>query len=181
MNTSTPSTRSCRSGFRLVGPGRLAAWTAAAALLPLAGAHAGDPPKLKEGLWEIHAQTIENPGEKTTQIIYKLCRDHAYDKAADALLKDVKGCTTILKDLGDGKFASASNCAVNGITVVSNGVTVFKSNSFTHSETQAKYVPAFNGKAEEAMTQDQQYIGACPTGVKVGDTISADGFIRHHK
>jgi hypothetical protein len=30
------------------------------------------------------------------------------------------------------------------------------------------------------MVQDQRYIGSCPAGVKPGDTISADGFIRHH-
>jgi len=53
------------------------------------------------------------------------------------------------EDLGDGKFASASNCAVNGNHGGIERSHGLQSNSFTHSETQAKYVPAFNGKAEE--------------------------------
>jgi hypothetical protein len=113
-------------------------------------------------------------------VAYKLCRDHAYDQSAVTLLKKVKGCSTVLKTLGDNKFASASNCTVNGITIISNGVTTFRSAEATHSETQAKYVPSFNGKTDETMTQDQQYLGVCPPTMKVGDTLSAEGFIRHH-
>jgi hypothetical protein len=165
-------------------PKRRTAWAAALALpVSLAHvslAHAGGPPQLKEGLWQIHGESITQPGEKKTDITYKLCRDHAYDKAANAILMNVKGCTTVIKDQGDGKFASASNCNINGTTIISNGVSVFKDKTFMHSETQAKFVPAFEGKTEETMTQDQQYIGSCPPGVKVGDTISAAGFIQHH-
>ena len=154
----------------------------AVACLPLAAppAHAGDPPKLKEGLWEVHVQSDEKPTPKKTDITYKLCRDHAYDKTADAVLKNLPGCTTVIKDVGGGKFSSASNCIVNGTTVVSSGFTTFTDKTSTHSETQAKYLPPFNGKTEETMIQDQRYIGECPTGVKPGDTINADGFIRHH-
>jgi hypothetical protein len=153
---------------------------AAVAALLLLAACSSDPPKLREGLWEIRAQTLEKPGDKKTEVAYKLCRDHAYDQTAVKVLKQVKGCTTVLKTLGENKFASASNCTVNGITIISNGVTTFRSPEATHSETQAKYVPAFNGKTDETMTQDQQYLGACPPTMKVGDTLSAEGFIRHH-
>lgn len=149
-------------------------------LLPLTAAHAGDPPKLKEGLWEVHVQTEEKPSGARTDITYQLCRDHAYDKTADALLKNLPGCTTVIKDVGKGQFSSTSNCVVNGTTVISSGVTVFTSKSATHSETNAKYLPPFKGKTEETMVQDQQYVGSCPNGTRPGDTISADGFIRHH-
>jgi hypothetical protein len=154
---------------------------AAIAMLPPTLAYAGSPPKIKEGLWEVHGQSIEKPANTTTDFTYKICRDHAFDKAATTLLKNVKGCTTILKDLGSGKYASASTCAVAGITIVSNGVTTYnKNHEAVHSETQAKYTPALNGKTDETMTQDQQYVGNCPTGVKPGDTIGTDGLIRHH-
>jgi hypothetical protein len=151
-----------------------------AALLSFVVGCAGNPPVLKEGLWEIRAQTIEKPGDRRSEVVYKLCRDHAYDKAANALLKNIKGCTTVVKDLGGGKLASASNCTVNGLSIVSNGVTTFSSQESTHSETQARYSPAFNGKTDETMTQNQQYVGRCPPTMKVGDTLSAEGFIRHH-
>jgi len=152
----------------------------AALLLPLAAAHAGDPPKFKEGLWEVHVINEEKPVGKKTDLIYRLCRDHAYDKAADAILKNLPGCTTVIKDVGGGKFSSASNCVVNGTTVVSTAMTTFTGTTASHSETTAKFVPPVNGKTDETMTQDQRYIGSCPPDLKPGDTISPDGFIRHH-
>jgi hypothetical protein len=159
-------------------PGQLA--LAATASLLLSVAVAGDPPKLKEGLWEVHVQSEEKPSGAKTDVTYQLCRDHAYDKTADELLKNLPGCTTVIKDAGKGKFTSASNCVVNGTTVISSGLTVFTSKTATHSETEARYLPPFKGKTEETMVQDQQYVGGCPNGTKPGDTISADGFIRHH-
>ena len=153
---------------------------AATLSLPLTAAHAGDPPKLKEGLWEVRVQTAEKPSGATNDITYQLCRDHAYDKTADELLKNLPGCTTVIKEVGKGQFSSSSNCVVNGTTVVSTGVTVFTSKTATHSETNAKYLPPFKGKTEETMIQDQQYVGSCPNGTRPGDTISADGIIRHH-
>jgi len=160
---------------------RLAVRASATILLPIAVAGcAGNPPQLQEGLWDIRAQRIENPGEKHTEFAYKLCRDHAYDKAANARIKDVKGCATLVKDLGGGKFSSASTCTVANVTIESNGVSVFKNGASTHSETHATYTPAFNGRTEETMTQDQQYIGKCPAGTKPGDMIYPDGLVRHH-
>ena len=153
-----------------------AAWLA---LVPFAAADAGSPPKIKEGLWEIRGQTLEKPTDNKTSFAYKLCRDHAYDKASNAQMKDVKGCTTLVKDLGGGKYASASTCVVMGVTIVSNGVTTYKGHESVHSDTQAKYTPIFKGKTDETLTQDQQYIGKCPTGVKPGDLIGPDGLVRH--
>jgi hypothetical protein len=158
----------------------LKACVAAAVLLPITIALASDPPKVKEGLWEIHGQSVENPGEKRTDFTYKLCRNHAYDEASMALLKNVKGCTTVIKDLKGGKFSSASTCTVAGTTIISNGLTAYINDAATHSETHATYTPPFNGKSEETMTQDQQYIGECPTGMKPGETLDPDGVIRHH-
>jgi hypothetical protein len=154
--------------------------SAAAIVLLFMAACSSNPPKLREGLWEIRAQSIQKPGDIKTDVAYKLCRDHAYDQAAVTVLKKVKGCTTALKTVGANQFASASNCTVNGVTIISSGVTTFRSAETTHSETQATYVPAFNGKTAETMTQDQQYVSVCPPTMKVGDTLSAEGFIRHH-
>jgi hypothetical protein len=153
---------------------------ATAVLLPFAAAWAGGPPKLREGLWELRAQLIENPGDKHSEFTYRLCRDPAYDKAADEQLKNVKGCNTVIKKLGGGKFSSASTCTVAGITIVSNGLSIYTKDVSVHSETHATYTPPFNGKSEETMTQDQQYVAKCPAGMKPGDRINADGLIRHH-
>ena len=76
------------------------------ALILLSVARAADPPPLKEGLWEISGQSIENPGNKRTEFKYQLCRNHAYDSAMDALVKNAQGCTTSFDDLVGGRFAS---------------------------------------------------------------------------
>lgn len=138
------------------------------------------PPKLKQGLWEIRGQSVEKPLGTKTEFSYQLCRDHAYDEAQNTQLKSVKGCNTVLKNAGGGKFTSASNCRVGVTLIGSNGVTVFKKNAATHSETHATYAPPLNGKAEETMTEDQQYLGACPPGMRPGDTLGTDGIVRHH-
>ena len=149
------------------------------ALLCAASAHAGSPPKLKEGLWEIHGESTVQPGDKKKELTYRLCRDHAYDKAANAILMQIKGCTTEMKDAGNGRFNSASKCNVNGTTIISGGFTLFTSDISMHSETQSRFMPAFEGKTDEFVIQDQRYVGACPATMKAGDTISAEGFIRH--
>jgi hypothetical protein len=164
---------------RIPAAAAIAVVTTTAMVLP-AAAWAGDPPKLKEGLWDIRGERIESPGDKRTEFAYKLCRDHAYDKAANAQLKNVKGCSTVIKKVDGGKFSSASTCTVDGMTIVSNGLSAYKGDSSTHAETHAIYTPPFNGKSEETLTEDQQYLGKCPTGMKPGDTIAPDGIIRHH-
>lgn len=148
--------------------------------LAAAPASAGDPPKVKEGLWAIHGESIEKPGDIVTKFDYKLCRNHAYDKAANTKLKNVEGCRTVLKDDGGGKFEAASICTVSGTTIISNGVTTYINDKLMHSETSAKYAPAFRGKTDETMTQDQQYVGDCPVGMKPGDLQTPDGMIRHN-
>ncbi|MGA2188697.1 MAG: DUF3617 family protein [Steroidobacteraceae bacterium] len=148
------------------------------AVLP-AASYAADPPKLKEGLWDVHGERIENSGAKRTVFAYRLCRDHAFDKAVDAQLANVTGCTTVVKKVDSGTFSSASTCTVDAMTIVSNGLTAYQSDTSTHSETHATYTPAFNGTSEETLTEDQRYLGKCPAGVKPGDTIAPNGMIRH--
>ena len=149
----------------------------AAALLAACGTA---PPKLKEGLWEIHGQSIEKPLGTQAEFSYRLCRDHRFDEAQNAQLKSVKGCNTTLKNQGNGKFVSASNCKVGATLIGSNGVTIFKKDAALHSETHATYAPPLKGKTEETMTEDQNYVGACPSGMRPGDTLGPDGIVRHH-
>ncbi len=82
---------------------RRAAFTVSAATLLLTIASAADPPPLQEGLWEIRGQSIDNPGGKKSEFTYRLCRNHAYDKAMDAMVKNVKECTPAFDSLGDGR------------------------------------------------------------------------------
>jgi hypothetical protein len=152
---------------------------AAALLLPIMIARAADPPDIQEGLWEIHSQSIENPGNKKTEFTHKLCRDHAYDKAAIDLAKNMKDCTTHITNEGVNKFSADSRCTVAGTAIVSKGTATYQGTTSAHSETHTTYTPALYGKTDEMMIQDQKYVGSCPAGMKPGDQIGADGTVQH--
>ncbi len=122
---------------------------------------------------------MQQPSGVPTIFHYQLCRDHASDKAADAVLLHMQGCRTAVKDLGGGKFAAASTCVVGGITILSNGITTYPDKKTVHTDTEGKYTPAYNGKTSQTLSQDQHYVGACPRGMKPGDTLQPDGTIRH--
>jgi hypothetical protein len=149
-------------------------------LLLFSIAYAANPPALKEGLWQVHGQIVENPGARTTEFSYRLCRNHAYDKAMDEQVRSVKGCTTSFDDLGHGRFTSASRCTVDHVVIDSKGTSVYESDSAMRSESRATYTPAYRGRAEETLVEDQHYLGACPAGIKPGDRLMPDGSLQRY-
>lgn len=152
----------------------------AATALLLSVAHAADPPPLQEGLWEVRGRSVENPGGKITNFSYRLCRNHAFDAAMDAQVKNAKECQTSFDDLGGGKFASASSCSLGGRVIVSKGTYTYESETSTRTESHATYTPPFNGKTEETLLQEQRYIGECPAGINPGDRIMSDGSVQRY-
>jgi hypothetical protein len=150
----------------------------ALAMVLMSIARAADPPPLKEGLWEISGQSIENPGNKRSDFKYQLCRNHAYDKAMDAVVKNANGCTTSFDDQGSGHFVSSSSCNVDGTQIVSKGTYTYESETSTRSESFATYSPAYKGKTDEHVVQEQHYLGGCPTGMKPGDRIRGSAVLR---
>jgi len=54
------------------------------------------------------------------------------------------------------------------------------SETVVHSETQASFSPPLDGKTEEALVEDQQYVGKCPAAMRPGDLLPPDGIVRHH-
>lgn len=150
------------------------------AWLPILAGCSHDPPKLKEGLWDIRGQRVENPGNKRTDFTYKLCRDHAFDRATDAELRTVKDCNTALKKVGDGKYSSASTCHAPGVTIDSVGTSTYGGDESIHADTHAAYTPEFNGKTEETLVEDQHYIGKCPAAMRPGDRLNPDGILWRH-
>lgn len=145
----------------------------------IAAAHAASPPQLQQGLWDIRVQNTENPGAKKTEYTFRLCRDHAYDKETDDLVKNNKNCTTKLRSLGSGRFSAASRCTLSGIVIVSQGLSVYQGGGSVHSESAATYTPPLYGKTDETVIEDQHYLGSCPAGMKPGDRLMADGSVVH--
>jgi hypothetical protein len=150
---------------------------AAALWLPIV--NAANAPEIREGLWSVHTQSIDNPGNKKTEGMYSICRSHAYDQHVQSLAKDgAKGCTSN-ENLQDGKYEAESHCVVGGIAVDSKATTAFQGDTAYHAEVHTTYSPAFGGVSESTMIMDQKYVSSCPAGVQPGDRIGADGRVTH--
>lgn len=150
------------------------------ALVLVSMARAADPPALKEGLWQVHGQIIENPGARKAEFAYRLCRSRAYDKAMDDQVRNVPGCSTSFDDLGHGRFASASRCTVDNVVIDSKGTTTYESDTAMRSESRATYSPAYHGRTDETLIEDQHYLGPCPAGIQPGDRIMPDGSLQRY-
>jgi hypothetical protein len=153
--------------------------TAAAALVltsrPLSAAN---PPEMTEGLWSIHNQTIDNPGNKKSDSTSTLCRSHAYDQHVLELAKSMNHCT-VNESVDANKFSVTTHCVVAGTVVDSTSTAIFTGNTAAHSETRATYNPALGSISEMTVIQDERYLGSCPPGSRPGDMTRADGTVVH--
>ena len=60
----------------------MVASAAVALLLPTA--NAAEPPEMKEGLWSVHSQSVDSPGNTKSEGTYTLCRNRAFDESVRA-------------------------------------------------------------------------------------------------
>ncbi len=153
--------------------------TTLAFALFLSIACAADMPEMKEGLWSVHTQTADDPGNRKTEGTYTLCRNHAFDKDVEARVKTIKGCTMVNENMQSGKYSSQMKCAIGGITIESKGITTFQGDTSFHAEVHSTNTPPQNGVAATTMISDQKYVGSCPAGVQPGDRTNADGTVIH--
>lgn len=136
-------------------------------------------PEVKEGLWSIHRQMIDNPGNKKTESTSTICRNHAYDEHTQSLAKNLKGCTTVTQNFQGGKYSVESHCVVSGTAIDTKGTSTYQGDTAAHSESHTNYSPAFGGVSDSTMIMDQKYIGSCPAGAQPGDMTSEDGHVTH--
>jgi len=151
----------------------------AALLLASAAVNAVDPPVMKEGLWSIRNQSVNNPGDKRADHTSTVCRSHAYDQHALQEEKSMKGCKTISESLQGNEYSVPTHCVVGGTQIDSKSTVTFKGDSVAHSESHATYSPAMSGISEMTLIQDQSYVGSCPAGVQPGDITEPDGTVLH--
>jgi hypothetical protein len=151
-----------------------------AVALSLPIADAADAPEMKEGLWSIRIQTIDNPGNKKDDGTSTLCRNHAYDKSVEALANGVKkNCTKYNVSFQGGKYSTDTHCTVAGTVIETKGTATYVGDTSAHSENHTTYSPAFYGVSESTMIMDQKYVGSCPAGAQPGDRTAADGTVTH--
>lgn len=142
-------------------------------------AAAVDLPALREGLWSMRAQTVDNPGNVKSDFTQKICRNHAYDQDAQAKARNIPGCKVLSEKLSPHAYTIEMQCNLAGSAIHSKGVTTFSGDSDFHAETHATYAPALNGVSDTTMIVDQKYLGSCPSGTQPGDIIRSDGTIIH--
>ena len=151
---------------------------AAVLLLPLAIASAAGPPEQKEGLWSIHRQSINNPGNQKTESSSTICRSHTYDAYTLSLVKTKKGLHYPQRGLA-GQHLFRRVALHSGGYVDSKGTVTYTGDTSAHPETRAAGTPALGGVSETTMIMDQKYVGSCPAGAQPGDLTNADGRVTH--
>jgi hypothetical protein len=157
---------------------KMLVFAAAAFVLPIA--NASEPPELKEGLWSIRIQSVNNPGNKREDSTSMLCRNHAYDKSAIDLAKNIKkNCSKYDESFQGGKYTTDMHCTVAGSIIDTKGTATYLGDTSAHAENHTTYSPALGGVTESTMIMDQKYIGNCPAGARPGDRINADGSVLH--
>jgi hypothetical protein len=169
-----------RGGPEGGGTGMKKLLIAVAAVVWVAGLAGGiDLPPMKEGLWSIHTQSIDNPGNVKREFSQKICRNHAYDDAARAKAKNMPGCKVLNENLSGQTYTIEMECTISGSVLHSKGVTTRTGEESFRSENHATYTPALHGVSESTMIMEQKYEGSCPAGTEPGDIIRADGTILH--
>lgn len=155
-------------------------YTATAFLLAATIALAGGPPALKEGLWLLNRQAIDNPGnKKEVWPPIKICRDHAYDQYVLQLVKKVPGCTTVSESTHGNTYLIDMKCVIGTTTLETKSTTTAQGDTASHGESHTLYTPAMDGKTETIMIADAKYLGSCPAGMQPGDRMDANGSIVH--
>jgi Protein of unknown function (DUF3617) len=150
--------------------GKIAIFATAAFAMQIGSAYAIDYPPMKEGLWQIRTQTIDNPGNRKSEVTIVVCRDHAFDRKGEALARTIKGCSPSTESFANGRFSSEMTCKIGSTIIATKGIATFHGDTSAHSETHVIYTPAFAGSTDETMIQDQAYQGNCPPGMRPGDT-----------
>jgi len=138
-----------------------------------------DLPPMREGLWSIHTQTFDNPGNVKREFTQKICRNHAYDNSVRAKAKNIPGCKVLNENLSGHTYTIEMECNISGSVIHSKGVTTSTGDDAFRSETHTTYAPALHGVSDTTMIMDQKFEGSCPAGTEPGDIIRPDGTVIH--
>jgi hypothetical protein len=144
----------------------------------ITSAYALDNPLLKEGYWSVHMITVSQPGKKTTDGKYFMCRNHAFDTYNESRPKQ-PGCVTKSQSLQGNKHSTEISCKVGTTTINTQSILFYNSDTSSRTETASTYSPAFMGMSSQNMTIDFAYVGSCPAGIQPGDRVDQHGGVTH--
>lgn len=131
------------------------------------GAAAGDMPKRKAGLWELHTQMEGMPGGPPIQ----MCVDPASDNLMQQRAQEKPDCSTTDVKTSAGRTTIHAVCRMQGSTVTMDGVYTGNFQSGYKGDMKMRYNPPIQGMSETHMTQEAKWLGPCKPGQKPGDVI----------
>lgn len=135
------------------------------------GASAVELPAQKPGLWQMTVKGTQMPGGART---YKMCQDAAMlakaKAAAESHLKHDCTTTSSVRKVGD-TWISDADCKMSGMHIVSHTVTTVHGDEMYHSEITST-MDSPRGKRTSKTTVDNEWLGACKAGQKVGVPIA---------
>ncbi|MGO9992259.1 MAG: DUF3617 domain-containing protein [Steroidobacteraceae bacterium] len=126
-------------------------------------------PLLKEGLVESHTQMIF--AKNKIESVMKLCSTHELDKSMKSAGESVRKrnhCTEVTTRLSVNSFSSEMHCDKDG-SVTKTTIT-YQGDTSSHVEQHTT-----TGQSESVTIIDQRYLGSCPSDMKPGDAVMADG------
>jgi hypothetical protein len=131
------------------------------------------PPPTKEGLWETHS-TQTQQGKTVFDRSVKMCQSKETTKSMQSNgeeLRKKNECTSTVTQPSPNSYVEESRCSKgpNAGSVTKINYT-FQGDTASHTEMHMNA-----GKSETVMIMDAKYLGSCPTGMKPGDAVTADG------
>ncbi len=145
---------------------------------PAGAVHAADLPHTQEGLWDVHIATTMAPAQTRTVTTFKLCRNAEAETTANNLYRNVQGCTVQTTERGSNRYAVQTRCVSRGTVILTTSTLTYRGATAKHSESKTTYTPPIQGKTQATSIADEKFVGPCPSGMKPGDRMAADGNIQ---
>jgi succinate dehydrogenase flavoprotein subunit len=165
---------------RLAGGALIVATLLAAMLaIPAAIAQAGELPKRKPGLWELHWHvndaSLANAASELVTNTAKMCIDDTTDGKLAAAYDP---CDPPLDfAFYAPQFTSDLVCEVfveRGVKAMSRSTISFAGDTAYRIEVSTRFKPALKGEGEYSGVRDGKWLGKCPADLRPGDLLIGD-------
>jgi hypothetical protein len=129
-------------------------------------------PPLKEGLWESHTHQVIQ--KRKVETVMKLCRTNALDKSMKSAGEEMRKsyhCVVVLTRQSANSFFSEMHCDKGPLSGSVNKTTMTYQSDTSYRVEQRMTM----GQSETVTIIDERYLGSCPSDMKPGDALMADG------
>jgi hypothetical protein len=133
-----------------------------------------DMPKMKEGLWLMRSQTIQQPSGEKTQTTATVCRNAGWNNVP-MKVKTPKGKCKSSVDSSETTQKYEIACKVDEAAFKLTETKEITGEDMMRTVVDMTYSPPVDGVSGTTMIVEAAYISACPAGMKPGETLMPDG------